>query len=338
MATIVRALFTSVPLPLVLPLALLYVIAVQHAQQQAGGGWQAGSTGAPLEYDESLGALSAPLQIAKWPFERNWAHLTEGCEGADCGVEKILIEVGANRRDVLQDEFPGGLAGSKAFVLTFEPLVDKWGWLLQRNAEQDRISPPGRQHRRGLALPMAVGCEGRATFHVPDIDGCSSVLPPSGSKVLLDQQAAATGADGKESLKWKRIVSDLCAETKERRKVPCVGLEEVITGWLGGREIELLKIDAQVSHTNNLHLILTQSSPNPHLILSQGFDLQVVRSAGEAIRRVKTIVLEVQNDGVAKLYQGQPTCSEVSNPRLVLIILASSSPHHHLVLASSCRR
>lgn len=113
------------------------------------------------------------------------------------------------------------------------------------------------------------------------------MLPPSGSKELLDQQAAAKGADGKDPLKWKRIVSDLCAETKERRKVPCVGLQEVITDWLGSREIDLLKIDAQ------------------------GFDLQVVRSAGVAIRRVKTIVLEVQNDDVAKLYQDQATCSEV---------------------------
>ena len=72
--------------------------------------------------------------------------------------------------------------------LTFEPLLDKYAWLLQRHTEQDRISPPGRQHRRGLVLPMAVGCAGRATFHVPDIDGCASVLPPTGTKELLAAQ------------------------------------------------------------------------------------------------------------------------------------------------------
>ena len=38
--------------------------------------------------------------------------------------------------------------------------------------------------------------------------------------------------------------------------MPCISLEEVIDDWLGGQEVELLKIDAQ------------------------GFDLQVVRSAG----------------------------------------------------------
>lgn len=102
MASCARALFAPLPIPLAVPLAMAYFIVAQHGRQQAGGGWQAGATGAPLEYDDALGALSTPLQIAKWPFERNWAHLTEGCEGDDCGVEKILLEVGANRRDVLQ--------------------------------------------------------------------------------------------------------------------------------------------------------------------------------------------------------------------------------------------
>ena len=211
---------TVPPLAPLLLLALAARQALRIEELQAGAGRGGGGTTSgldgywapdlrPLEYGAEQGALSTALQIAKWPFDRNWAHLTYDCRGKDCGVERFLIEVGANRRDVLQDEYP--LAASKAFVLTFEPLLDKYAWLLQRHTEQDRISPPGRQHRRGLALPMAVGCAGRATFHVPDIDGCASVLPPTGTKELLAAQRTAVAQGGP---KWKRMVSDLCAEAR----------------------------------------------------------------------------------------------------------------------------
>ena len=62
-----------------------------------------------------------------------------------------------------------------------------------------------------MIAATTIGCAGRATFHVPDIDGCASVLPPTGTKELLAAQRTAVARGGP---KWKRMVSDLCAEAR----------------------------------------------------------------------------------------------------------------------------
>merc|ERR1740130_2163840 len=86
-------------------------------------------------------------------------------------------------------------------------------------------------------------------------------------------------------MKWAPFISGRCASVAEKRTVPCVSLEEVIRDWLGGQQIKNIKIDAQ------------------------GFDLQVVKSAGAMMDRIESVKLEVQCDNVATIYEGQPNCT-----------------------------
>ena len=87
------------------------------------------------------------------------------------------------QHDVLQDEYP--LAASKAFVLTFEPLLDKYAVLLARGTKRfhgagslDQAVPLAHHHQRGVVLPIAVSpAHGSrmATINVSRIAGCSSL-------------------------------------------------------------------------------------------------------------------------------------------------------------------
>ena len=114
------------------------------------------------------------------PFERNWQHLA---------VDPFFffLEVGANNHELerdflepmLQDRSGFGNAGG--FLISFEPLLDKYGFLLAYGAPSMHFANLGLQHRRTLVLPYAVStCDGpTATFHVAPIDGCSSLRAPA---------------------------------------------------------------------------------------------------------------------------------------------------------------
>jgi len=217
--------------------------------------------------------LFANIQVAAYPFEQNFADIKPL-------PSEFWIEIGSNSRDVMRDSPEMTAAFAKgAFLLTFEPLVDKYAFLMSKYGGQpDSRRQLGLQHDRGLVFPFAVGCSGSAEFHVANVDGCSSVLPMQEDKFDADPAVAA---------KWPGWVKDNCAKAKESRTVPCVSLEQVIGEWLGGKDIAHIKIDAQ------------------------GFDLNVVKSAGKHIDKLKSIHMEVQCDTAAMLYEGQPTCTTV---------------------------
>ena len=169
-------------------------------------------------------------------------------------------------------------------------------------------APLGFQHYRGMVLPFAVGCaksrsgdlaqptakgsasvspsrtagtiSPTATFHVANIDGCSS---------LLKNRGTANFRSDPKSKKWKKSVFalDNCVEAVEQRVVPCVDLDTVIGEWFEGRTIEHLKIDAQ------------------------GFDLEVLKSAGGFLNRLKRVQMEMTCENAAKLYEGERQCAEV---------------------------
>lgn len=238
---------------------------------------------AELERDKGQGSfvtgksqengLFANIQVAAFPFQRNFGNLPEV-------PSEFYLEVGSNSRNVMQDDTKMKAAFARgAFLITFEPLIDKYAQLLTRydGGQADHRRQLGLQHEHGLVLPFAVGCSGSAAFHVAQVDGCSSVLPMRGS---------AFGADPK-SAKWPAWVKDDCAKDLEQRTVPCVSLEQVIGDWLGGKDVAHIKIDAQ------------------------GFDLNVVKSAGKHVEKLKSVHMEVQCDSAAMIYVDQPNCTSV---------------------------
>eukprot|EP00440_Ansanella_granifera_P044884 gb/GFBE01048642.1/.p1 GENE.gb/GFBE01048642.1/~~gb/GFBE01048642.1/.p1 ORF type:complete len:209 (+),score=36.58 gb/GFBE01048642.1/:1-627(+) len=160
----------------------------------------------------------AEVQVVALPFERNFEHLKEP-------PSRFWIEVGANSYNNVQDyaDF-----GEGDFLISFEPLLDKYAYLLNRyrTEVEGQRRGLGFQHERGLAFPFAVGCSGVATLTVTDHDMCSSLLSMRGEEF-------PDGFDDKYGLP---SFKQRCATGLETRRVPCVSLEHVIGSWLGGRE------------------------------------------------------------------------------------------------------
>lgn len=160
-----------------------------------------------------------------------------------------------------------------AFLLAFEPLLDKYAVLLARGTTRyhgtkaDRAVPIGHHHQRGVVLPLAVSATGGVhNFSVQAIAGCSSL-----SQV---NRHAGWGS-------W-------CQRQLEMRLVPSITLAAALhlTGDLPVRE---LKIDAQ------------------------GVDFELVRGTKPALlrRRVARIELEVRASDCNPLYNGQAGCDDV---------------------------
>ena len=124
----------------------------------------------------SLPGLYADVQVAHLPFERNWQHLKDD-------PFHFFLEVGANNHELERDFLePLLLDASGGFLVSFEPLLDKYGFLLSYRGENyPFFGNLGLQHRRALVLPHAVNtCKGPiATFHVSPLDGCSSLRAPA---------------------------------------------------------------------------------------------------------------------------------------------------------------
>ena len=119
--------------------------------------------------------LFANVQVAHLPFQRNWQHLNGD-------PSHFFLEVGANNHELERDFLEPLLQdGAGGFLISFEPLIDKYGFLLSNRDDSPYFMNLGLQHRRGLVLPHAVStCEGpTATFHVSPVDGCSSLRAPA---------------------------------------------------------------------------------------------------------------------------------------------------------------
>ena len=137
----------------------------------------------------------------------------------------LVLEIGANSRDTLDKRRLPKIPS--AFVVTFEPLLDKWASLLSRYPTESPSRPLGHHHPRGLVLPIAVSPAANGLVELKlsgKIDGCASLL------------------DGASSYFSSQCVN---AGPAERRSVPTASLEAVLTDWLPGRRIEFAKVDAQ---------------------------------------------------------------------------------------------
>jgi hypothetical protein len=195
-------------------------------------------------------------------------------------TSEVIIEIGANSRNTMDvDVLPNQ---TRAFLLTFEPILDKYAALLARSSKPDTKTPSaqlGFHHDRGLVLPYAIGSEdGHATFHLDgELDGCASLLE---------------GQNHQRPTKPGATCGSVWLRRKDERRVPTVTLHTVLNKWLawadgGGWPISFLKVDAQ------------------------GFDLQAVLSAGPLINRLRVVQLEVQRDTCHSMYVAAPNCSTV---------------------------
>jgi hypothetical protein len=170
--------------------------------------------------------------------------------------DRIIIELGANHiYTVAQSLFKQKVFSGKYFVLSFEPVLDKYAANLADASYPGKISPVGYHNPRGLILPFAVGPnEGIAQMNVPSGGaGCATLgdLNPTG--------------------KAKRELSWGCELLADVRRTPVVTLYTVL-GWLpSGSEVAFLKVDIQ------------------------RLDLQGVLSAGDRIKRVQRVQMEVSS-------------------------------------------
>ena len=158
-----------------------------------------------------------------------WVHVADLREDGALALpahRHLVLEIGANTRNTLDRELLP--YEPTAFLITFEPLLDKYASLLSRNSRPDTLTPLGRHHPRALALPFAVSADANALreFKISGAtDGCASLLDPVSSYY----SPSCTNVSG----------------VLERRAVPSVSLEHVLTSWLAGQPVHLAKVDAQ---------------------------------------------------------------------------------------------
>ena len=144
-------------------------------------------------------------------------------------TEYVFIEVGCSDRDTLDEQLLD--AHPNAFLISFEPMLDKWAVLTARGlaryhgrGSRDKAVPLGHHHQRGVVLPFAVSpTSGPMQLHVSGIAGCTS---------LQAQQA--------RSKQWVPF----CNRPLENRLVQAVTLRDVLE-LAGARPVRVLKVDAQ---------------------------------------------------------------------------------------------
>ena len=220
--------------------------------------------------------------------------LANGSLALPARTSEVIIEIGANSRNTMDvDVLPNRTI---TFLLTFEPILDKYAALLARASKPDTKVPGSRlgfHHDRGLVLPYAIGSEdGHATFHLDgEMDGCASLLEGRNNLVVAG-----------------RTCGSVYLRRKEERRVPTVTLHTVLNKWLawpdgGGWPISFLKVDAQ------------------------GFDLQAILSAGPLSSRLRVVQLEVQRDACPSMYAGAPNCSTVVHTMKKLGFLSNKQCH-----------
>jgi len=163
----------------------------------------------------------------------------------------MLLEIGSSDRNTLDVELLQQLPD--AFLLTLEPLIDKYARALTRRKPQesvvDTLEPLGKHHDRGIILPIAV-----------------APAPPGGEQRTF---YAAGGCSSLLSVAHRIDFGEWCRKIKETRAVWTVPLSTVL-GWVGTR-VDFLKIDAQ-----GMDLAIIQSAgPLLHRRVAR-FQLEVV--------------------------------------------------------------
>ena len=187
------------------------------------------------------------------------------------GTRHVLMEIGCSDLDTVDDILLPH--DPHAFLISFEPLLDKYALLLGRGTARHHGSkinmavPLGFHHPRGVVLPLAISPRGPRLqqINVSRFAGCTSLVAVN------------------EENDWARD----CLKMLETRYVPTITGAQAL-GLAGGLFIERLKIDAQ------------------------GMDFSIVSSfPRDMLARVRQIVMEVRGSHCKPLYQGQESCDQV---------------------------
>lgn len=192
-------------------------------------------------------AMVSTLHIAN-------AMTAEGQLVPDKWKDRIIIELGANHiNTIAQSLFKQKSFTGKYFVLSFEPVLDKYAANLGDASLPGRLTPAGYHNQRGIILPFAVGPdEGTAEFNVPSGGaGCASLLN-------LNPQNK-----GKRHLNWA------CEQVADVRRTQVISLRTVLGFLPSGSEVPFLKVDVQ------------------------RVDLRAVLSAGDRIKALQRVQMEV---------------------------------------------
>jgi len=127
------------------------------------------------EHAETV-AWTVPVHVADLLLDGSFAALA-------AWRGPVFVEIGASDRNTMDVEMLPIVPD--AFLITAEPLVDKWargiGRRVKANSVQDSYEPLSRHHQRGIILPIAVSPtsnpQGESkTFYVGGRAGCSSLL------------------------------------------------------------------------------------------------------------------------------------------------------------------
>ena len=126
----------------------------------------------------TCGRLVAPVQIA-------WLH--DGYLPIPENSNLVFLEIGSSDRNTMDAELLPQLPN--AFLVTAEPLLDKYARALGRRRPASRVhdalEPLGQHHDRGFVLPVAVapisgdGDGELREFRVGPNSGCSSLFSPT---------------------------------------------------------------------------------------------------------------------------------------------------------------
>ena len=117
-----------------------------------------------------------------------------GAVVAPADVKYALLEIGCSDRDTLDDKLDQDYRD--AFLLSFEPLMDKYAVLASRGTRRmakgaDRAVPVGHHHTRGVVLPIAVSAhDARRTSQ--SIDGPAAHHFRSSTKLPATRGCART--------------------------------------------------------------------------------------------------------------------------------------------------
>jgi len=218
-------------------------------------------------------ALVVPVHVAT---------LIDGRLPIPQAVDKVFVEVGSSDRNTLDLELLPDHAD--AFLVSCEPLIDKYARAISRRAPQkqvfDQHEPLGQHHSRGIILPIAIApsraASARASATRFDSGGTTrlKIAPLSGGAQTLKVSGAAGCSSlmdvhqGRRRQRANHSFGSWCDRIAEERRVWSEPLEQVLR-WID-RPVDFVKIDAQ------------------------GMDLEVVRSGGARLQSVHRISMEVR--------------------------------------------
>ena len=181
---------------------------------------------------------------------------------------------------------PDGRTGSaldanpNAFLVGFEPLMEKYSVHLAAYAQQDGHRILGHCHDRGIIFPFAVGpSSGQIELHVSNVDGCTSTL----KQKSMAEIAKEWGGNG-------FVIEGCSKENAETRIVPSVRMDKLLGEWIPKElKVGYMKLDIQ------------------------GAELMAISSAGALLKRVDRIMIELTDPKCSGLVEGGAAFGEIAD-------------------------